>query len=75
MMWLLANRKMIAIGAVFLAMGALYLYGYYQGRASVKQSVVIQTIKVVKDVQKIREGVVRLPDGASANELRKSWQR
>jgi len=75
MMWLLANRKMIAIGAVFLAMGALYLYGYYQGRASVKQSVVIQTIKVVKNAQKKREGVARLPDGDSSNELRESWGR
>lgn len=75
LMWFVTNRKLAIVGAILLAFGAVYLYGYYQGRQSVKQAAAIETIGVVKDVQKVREGVARLPDGDAGKRLQSEWSR
>ncbi len=78
-LWAKVRGYVIGIGAVIVGILAAIIVGFRRGSASATASIEATQTRAVNDAlvkqTQIIEQVHSLPDGAAAQELKKSWSR
>jgi len=73
--WSKIGPYLIAVGAAFAAVGAIYLKGRGDGKEAVENKQLQSTITSMEKRHEVEDTVRSRPDGSASDELHKSWSR